>query len=144
MQGRPTDYTEEKADEICNHIAEGNSLASYCRVEGNAKYSTIMQWLVKHESFAEKYTRAREEQGEADADAVSDIRMKVMSGELDPQAARVAMDAAKWTAAKRKPKKYGEKLELEHSGSVSLTPDARQAEIERLLAKRSDNAADGS
>ena len=41
---------------------------------------------------------------------------QVLSGELDPNAARVAIDALKWTAARMHPTVYSEKHAIELSG----------------------------
>jgi hypothetical protein len=68
-----------------------------------------MRWANDIPEFREKYARARDEQGEAGADAVSDIAQRVLDGEIDPQTGRVAIEAYKWTAGKRRPIKYGER-----------------------------------
>lgn len=121
--GRPSSYSQEKADAICQRIACGESLAEICRSSKMPNYSTVMRWLNAHEEFSKNYTRAREAQGDADADSVGDIANLVLKGKVDPQAARVAIDALKWTAAKRAPKKYGEKLDLTHGGRVAVQFD---------------------
>jgi hypothetical protein len=33
----------------------------------------------------------------------------------------VAIDAYKWSAGKRRPKRYGEKIEVENTGTVAVT-----------------------
>ena len=114
---------EEKAKQkeaICEAIACGQSLLQTLRESGMPHYATVMRWLEADESFRENYARAREAQGDADADQVGDIVAKVLSGEIDPQAARVAIDALKWSAGKRLPKKYGDKLGLDVQGSIKI------------------------
>lgn len=136
--GRPSTYTEEIAADICTWIAEGKALAAYCRERG-VGYSTVTQWLQAHPEFAANYTQARVNAAEADADLVSDIRDRCIMGEIDPQAARVAIDAAKWTAGKRMPKKYGERVVQEHVGAdggpirnVSMTVEEFEAVARKL------------
>lgn len=119
--GRPSLYSEEMAASICDRIACGDSLASICREEGMPDYKTVIRWLREKDDFRDNYTRAREDQADADADSVQDIGRRVLTGELDPQAARVAIDALKWAAGKRKPKKYGDKLDLNHSGGIAVS-----------------------
>lgn len=101
----------EKA-EICERIADGQSLAEICRSEHMPKKTLVYEWLRDDKAFAEDYARARETQADSDADAINDIADKVLRGEIEPQAARVAIDAKKWAAGVRKPSKYGPKLEL--------------------------------
>ncbi|HEX6215302.1 MAG TPA: hypothetical protein VFZ38_10810 [Vicinamibacterales bacterium] len=115
---RPSEFTVETADRICARIAGGESLADVLRDDDAPGYSTVMQWLRAHPEFAENYARAREEQGEYDADQVGHIARKVLSGDIGHQEARVAIDAYKWTAAKRKPKVYGDRVEV--TGRLSL------------------------
>ena len=121
--GRPSDFNQEIADEICALLIEGRSLAEICRTDGMPKYRTVFGWLQKDQEFALDYARAREAQAAADADTRGDITARGISGEIDPASARVAIDALKWTAGKRKPKVYGDKLDLSsNDGSMSPKP----------------------
>ena len=119
--GRPSTFTQEVADELCERIACGETLKSICREDGQPEERTVYRWLRANEAFRQQYARAREEMADADADNVGDLGHRVLRGEIDPQAARVAMDAFKWSAGKRNAKKYGDKLQQEHSGEVGLT-----------------------
>lgn len=112
MTGRPSLYTEELASEICERISCDESLASICREEGKPHMATVFRWLEKHESFRDKYARARVWQAETQADQGREIRQAVADGKLDPAQARVILDAIKWEAGKRDPKKYGDKVAL--------------------------------
>ena len=147
--GRPSIFNDEVCNEICIRIACGESLASICRDGKMPGYRTVIMWLgdPTKEKFLQDYTRAREEQGDADADAVADVGRRVLSGELDPQAARVAIDALKWTAGKRRPKKYGDRLDLNHSGSIDTMSekdvDARLAVLLRKAGIASTDGAQG-
>lgn len=143
--GRPTTFSTKIADQICDWIAEGKSLASFCRTK-KIGYSTVMQWLGAHPKFAEDYARARVDSGDAEADTVTDIRERMLRGEITPEMARVAIDAAKWSAGKRQPKRYGDKLEIDQTTRTApMTGEQLQAEmaqspafrreIEELLAK---------
>lgn len=54
------------------------------------------------------------------------------------QRARELAQHYRWKAAKRSPKKYGDKIATEHSGEVkitSMTPDEREKRIAELKAK---------
>lgn len=79
-----------------------------------------MGWLKKNPEFAEEYARAHEDSADADAELIKDIQERVILGEIDPQAGRVAIDSLKWCAGKRKPKKYGDKLELDANVKSSI------------------------
>lgn len=118
MVGRPSDFTQEVADAICEKLAEGESLRSICYAEDMPACSTVFRWLSLDATFSEQYARARESQ----ADALFDEILSIADEEKDDvQRSRLRVDARKWMAGKLRPKKYGERQEIEHSGSVELT-----------------------
>lgn len=122
---RPTTYTEEQAADICDWISKGRSLAAWCRETGTA-YRTVLQWLGANLEFSRNYASAREAAGDADADLVSDIRDRALAGEIPPDVARVAIDACKWSAGKRQPKKYGERIQQDITAAFTLEEALKQ------------------
>jgi len=128
--GRPTTYTKEIADEICNRLSQGESLRSIVKDNHMPGQSTVYEWLFKKKDFAEQYTHAREEQADTHADAIVDIadetpqtmpvydkegnllEIKLDSAYIQWQKNRI--EARKWTAMKLKPKKYSDRIT--HSG----------------------------
>lgn len=106
--GRPTDYSPEVADRLCELVLEGRTVTQACEAVGIDK-STVYRWLRTHLDFRDKYARAREEAAHANADDVQEVALRVMDGKLPPDAGRVVIDALKWTAGKRKPKTYGDR-----------------------------------
>ena len=46
---------------------------------------------------------------------LEEIAHKTLKGDYDPSSARVAADILKWTAGRKKPKKYGDKQAIEHT-----------------------------
>lgn len=121
--GRPTEYTEEIATDFCSRIALGNSLRAVVKLDGMPCAQTIYNWFGKHEGFVEQYARAKEDSADSRADQIEEIGDKVLSGEYDPAAARVAIDAFKWTSGKHKPKKYGDKQQIENVHTFSQMSD---------------------
>lgn len=117
--GRPSDYTPEIADRICNLIAESDiSLRQICAMAGMPHRTTVLRWLAdpKRAEFASKYARAREGQADAVFDGMADIEKKVLQRKLDPKAARVVLASQQWRADKLAPKKYGAKVTQEVTG----------------------------
>jgi hypothetical protein len=139
--GAPTTYNTHIATVICIRIAEGESLKQILRTEGMPVQSAVYEWLLRHPEFAEKYTRAREEQADTLADeiiAIADespetvevrdkegnvIDIKIDSGYVGYQKQRI--EARKWTAMKLKPKKYGDRVAVEgvEGGAAIKTED---------------------
>jgi hypothetical protein len=105
--GRPSTFTQEIADEICERIIEGESLRRICAEDRMPNRSTILRWLDENDDFAAKYARAREFQGDYMDDLILDAAAETDSENAPAQ--RVKIDAYKWRASKLKPKKYGDK-----------------------------------
>jgi hypothetical protein len=126
-------FTQELADQICNRLAEGESLRSICCDEHMPHVATVCRWLAdeNHRIFREQYARAREAQADTITDEILDIADDasndwmerkdaddqtigwVLNGE-HVQRSRLRIDARKWYAGKLAPKKYGEKIQQEH------------------------------
>jgi hypothetical protein len=124
MIGRPSTYTQEIADRICERIADGESLRSILRDDNQPASSTVFKWLTENKSFSEQYTRAREAQADVLFDEIlniaddgkndtyTDCDGNVRTNQDVIARSRLRVDARKWMAGKLRPKKYGEKLEL--------------------------------
>lgn len=132
--GRPSLYSQEYADSICDHIASGRSLVSWCQEGDRPSYTSVMRWLDAHESFRENYARARQDQADFLAEEIVQIADDGSNDtyltEDGPKTnqdviarSRLRVDARKWYASKLAPKKYGEKVEATHLGAIdhSLT-----------------------
>jgi hypothetical protein len=121
--GRPTDYSLELTAAICERLAVGESLRSICRDDEMPSMASIFLWLSKHPEFSEQYARAREAQAESHADRIVEI---ADDDTIDPNHKRIMVDARKWVASKLKPKRYGDKLDLEHKGEVGITVNIKR------------------
>ena len=128
--GRPSKYTDELAEAICERIAAGESMRSICSEAGMPAQSTVYCWQDDNQDFRSKCARARVEQADNIFHGMADIEEKVLSDELDPVAARVVLSSRQWRAAKLAPKKYGEKLEVENNTTIkgAMTLDMFYAE----------------
>lgn len=131
---RGTDYTDEIAAEICERLADGESLRTICADSEMPNRSTVFRWLADegNVSFRDQYARAREAQADAIFDDILEIAddgsndwMEKKDGEGNSLGWRengealrrsvLRVDARKWMAGKLRPKKYGEKLQ--HTGA---------------------------
>ena len=106
MTGRPSTYTEEMGNLICDKLTEGVSLRKLCMSDEFPNASTVYVWLDRFPEFAEKYTRAREA---ATEDMLEDLLEIADDPKMDAQEKRVRIDTRKWVMGRLKPKKYGDK-----------------------------------
>ena len=120
MTGRPSDFTPEIANEICERLAKGESLRAICADDESGwlpTARTVHRWLTVEEewasAFRQQYAHAREAQADHYADEIVAIADGVVN---DPQRDRLRVDARKWYASKLAPKKYGDKVALTGGG----------------------------
>ncbi len=143
--GRPTDHTTDLAAAICGGLSLGQSLKRVTSGDGMPDPSTVYDWLRKHPEFAEMYTRAKEDASDLMAEEIIEIADSdpgmTPKGETDKGAVdhrRLRVEARKWCAAKLKPRKYGEKIQQEISGKLTmedLLTETTDRERERDKAK---------
>lgn len=136
--GRPTDYCQETADAICERLADGESLRTICVDEAMPNRVTVYRWLFKHVEFSNQYAQAREYQAETMADEMTDIADDGSNDWMEKRdedgvnigwrengeairRSALRIDTRKWIAARLLPKKYGDKVQTDHTGSVFIT-----------------------
>ena len=159
--GRPSLFTKETADIICERIANGESLRAICDDDDMPDKATVFRWLKAEPDFCDQYARAREAQADAIFDDILSIAddgrndwMEKVNGDgenvgwtVNGEAMRrsqLRIEARKWMAGKLKPKKYGDKLDLNVSGSLeTVSEEQLDARISQLLGKAGAGASAG-
>ena len=119
--GRPSIYSQELADKILSEYSLGRSIRDICSDDGMPDRVTLWRWRNENQQFATALARAREANAETIEDEISDIERKVLTEQVNPQAANVVLSSMRWRARVLHPKRYGDKAEVEHSGNVGLT-----------------------
>lgn len=131
--GRPAKLSEELGQRICARIMNGESVRAICADDGMPSRSTFFNWLADEDNewFRRAYMLAKDAQADVLADEILDIAddasndwMRRNGGNEEEwqlnhdqiQRSRLQIDARKWMAAKLKPKKYSDRLAMEHSG----------------------------
>lgn len=135
--GRPTDYTKDMADKICEKISGGLSLRAICAEPGMPARGTVYRWLIENADFQDQYTRAREKQADYFAEEIIEIADSAEAESAAVSKAKLQIDARKWAASKIAPKKYGDKQEIDvKSSDGSMRPSVRlNAEEFRKIAE---------
>ena len=106
-------YSQEIANDICERVANGETLQVIADFYG-VSIGTILTWVTKKDN-ADNYARAREAASDLFESKIIE-RIKTVTSE-SAAADRVAIDALKWIAARRSPKKYGDKVTQEVTGA---------------------------
>lgn len=142
MGNPPMPFDQAVADYICERFATEPISLKTIVDQGKAEFeqfpgvTTVYRWLDENPSFAKNYARGKDAQADLMAEDVVEIaddgRNDYMERlnfdgankgwEINGEAvarSRVRIDARKWMAAHLKPKKYGDKLDIDQTLGVS-------------------------
>lgn len=113
-------------DSICGKIINGSSLRRAMSELGIA-YDTFFRWIDEDDSKSKQYARATELRAEAMAEEILSISDKTSDDVIIDdegkevtnfgiiQRDRLRVDTRKFLMAKMKPKKYGDKVGIDHT-----------------------------
>lgn len=107
-------YSLENVNLICEMVAQGKTLRQI-QADTGISMGSMLRWTTMPE-HVEQYARARE--SAADIFETDIIEAALSCGPESASSDRVKIDALKWVAARRSPKKYGDRIT--HGGD----PDA--------------------
>ena len=131
-RGRPTTFTEEIGNKLCARVAGGRTLKSVCTDDDMPGMTTVFYWFTAHPEFAKSYTRSQLAKADVWFDEMHEVaRQPIMGQSLTIKAdggqeirqedmlghRRLLIDTLKWSIGKLNPKKYSDKLQLEHTGA---------------------------
>lgn len=143
--GRPTAYTDELAEEICYLMASGMSLNKIVKLEHMPSGPTVYSWIGKYPTFLKKYEKAQQDRVEKHVEDLLDAATEPAPHEFrtlnDPSGVayrKLLIDTMKWAISKLKPKKYGDKVD------VDATTVATISTIVRKIVEPPKNDEEGS
>jgi hypothetical protein len=111
--GRPSLYSPELAERICQRLADGESLRTICSCADMPSRESVRRWLRDDPDFVAMYARARADQADALWDEAID-KARDATDSASAQCARVFLEATAKLSAKLAPKVYGDKIEANH------------------------------
>lgn len=133
-----TQFSQDLFDRICDRIAGGESLRSICSDDDMPSKEAVRKWLAKDAGgeLVAQYARARDAQADAIFDEIIDIADNAANDWMEEngkdavgyqlngehiQRSKLRIDARKWMAGKLRPKVYGDKLDLDVKGGITIT-----------------------
>ena len=131
--GRPSSYTFEVSEQICEQMAGGKGLRAICAQDGMPSRPTVLRWLQDNSGFRDRYAQAREALMDWYAEEILKIAFddsgdliidgdRVISGHHVVARARLKIDTVRWIMAKLHPGKYGDKPAIEtNSGPITIS-----------------------
>jgi hypothetical protein len=113
--GRPSSFTQEMADAICERLCEGEPFRAICRDEGMPAWRTVYDWMKVHKEFSAHIACAREE----GFDAIAERARQTARGKTnkaggdssgDVQRDKLIIETDLKLLAKWDPKRYGDSM----------------------------------
>ena len=125
--------TPEQVDAILEDVACGLSVVKAAESRGIDR-KTFYRRMLADAALRERYARAKSAGLEVWADEINDIADEALPDGASVAKARLQVDTRKWLLSKLVPKKYGDRLDVEHGGNINVT-------VKRFSTKDSDGDA---
>lgn len=139
--GRPSKFTQEIADAICDEMINGRDLLDICNDDDMPGRASVYRWLKENPSFEAQYARARE--ALADYELAHLKKLAESCNESNVNSTRVKLNHYQWRLMKIAPRTYGDKTRTEVTGAEggavkieSNVVDSRELNAEQRAALR--------
>ena len=117
-------------DEFFFRIGNGESLRRAAKDLG-VPFQTVWSAIMIDEGRRATYEDAKMSRAHFHAVKIEEILEEVEAGRIEPQVARVSIDARRWLAAKMYPKFFSDRVQLQHVEELRRL--AREREEQRAL-----------
>lgn len=124
--GRPTKYTPELQEALCDALRQGKTVAEACHIVGITE-ETYYAWSASKVEFSEAVTRARIERAVAWVDRAVEETLKASDKE-SAHIARVRADIMLRAAQMSDPARFATHQKVQHDGAqpvkiIELSPE---------------------
>ena len=151
--GRPSVYSKEIADKMCELLSEGVPLREICRMEGMPYWRTVYLWMSKDENLNTHIARAREAGYDQMAEECLHIADNPHYGQTQTMSddgtttkvedmlghRKLRIETRLKLLAKWNPKKYGDRVALAGDPDAPIKLEA-EVHAEKLLQALLTNA----
>lgn len=108
---------QERVDRMCEMVVEGKTLRQIAK-DMKCSAGALLRYVAES-PYSEQYARARDAAAELFEADILTAALAVTPETA--QAERVKIDALKWIAARRAPKRYGDRIQNEVSGDLTIS-----------------------
>ena len=148
-RGRPSKWTQEIEDEICDRLSRGEPLRAICRTEGFPEWTTVYNWIEGREAFSERVARAREHGVEAIAqDTLAMIDAEPRYVEDSKGGTRIDAGYVQWLKLRTEqrmkllacwsPNRYGNRVQVAGDKDNPLQINIQTAEMFESILKNAE------
>jgi hypothetical protein len=132
--------SEKQRQTVLQCLEQGMALRQACKEADIPEPSRVLDIVRSDATFAAQYTRAREIGYTLLGD---DLQQVSDDTSIPADHRRIMVDTRKWMLSKMLPKIYGDRLDLNHSGSVS-TQNLTRAELMAIAAQGKTQGGDAA
>lgn len=144
--GRPSTYSDEIADIICDRMINGENFSQICSDPMMPSRAALYRWRASRPDFDARCARAREALADFLLDKIEAMAEATTEENVNSQ--RLKISTAQWRAEKMAPRTLGPRVNTEITGGASinvqhttvdvrvLSPEAREAFKQALLAAK--------
>ena len=133
-RGQPSTYTPERGREICDRLANGESMVSIARDPAMPCAGTIYGWVHKFPDFEDMYVIARRLQADYLFDEAREVALGVTPHTV--WARRLQFDVIRWQTARMAPRKYCERLVIAKGAQEMALEAAGDGQGMTVIVKR--------
>ena len=108
------------AEDMLVWLSQGKPLREWCSQPSKAHFTSVYDWISKDASFALRVRAAREAGYDVIADECLTIADTEPSDSVAVQWQRLRIDTRLKLLAKWNPRKYGDRVGLDHTGGVAI------------------------
>lgn len=113
-----------KVLEVINEVGQGRTVTDACDRVG-IEVVTFRSYVDREPTIKALFVDAEQRSYDAMADALINIDNHKIHGQSDAKMAKVISDNIKWVLAKRRPKDFGERIEIKHEHTVDIAITSR-------------------
>lgn len=139
MAEKPTQHqnTPEFHLIFTKRISAGGTIHKVCEEDGMPDVATIYRWMRADPAFRKMYDDAVMDRASGYSEKIGLVAERVLTGEIEPDRARVALDAFKWISTKLIPQ-FGDRqqisMHVEHTHKLHLDALKVLAHAKRNIA----------
>ena len=148
-RGRPSKWTQEVEDEICERLSRCEPLRAICRLEGFPEWVTVYNWMESRDGFSERVARARENGVEAIAqDTLAMIDAEPRYVEDAKGGTRIDAGYVQWLKLRTEqrmkllacwsPNRYGNRVQVAGDKDNPLQVNIQTAEMFESILKNAE------
>jgi hypothetical protein len=146
--GAPSIKTPELLTALLKRLSMGESMRAICADPDMPSESVVYEWLEVDTDFAERYAQARARAMDRMADEILEIADDGTNDTYEDsdghertdaeaiQRSKLRVDARKWLMSKLAPKKYGDSVNIKHSGGIGIAAIEMDEEQAKRVAQQ--------